>query len=124
MLDLSTQPTIPVEQFFGCDLRVGTVTACVPNAKARKPSYVLTLDFGPLGIKTSSAQITQLYTPQQLIGRQLLAVVNFAPRKVADVTSECLTLAVDGDPSLPVGSGGGLVLLGVERAVPNGARVY
>ncbi len=116
MLDLSPAPTIPVEQFWVCDLRVGTVTACVPNAKARKPAYVLTLDFGPLGIKTSSAQITQLYTPAQLIGRQVLAVVNFAPRKVADVTSECLTLAVDGD--------GGLVLLGVERAVPNGARVY
>lgn len=116
MLDLGVQPTIPVEQFFGCDLRVGTVTACVPNAKARKPSYVLTLDFGPLGIKTSSAQITQLYTAGQLIGRQVLAVVNFAPRKVADVTSECLTLAVDGD--------GGLVVLGVERTVPNGARVY
>lgn len=116
MLDLAPQPTIPVEQFFGCDLRVGTVTACAPNTKARKPSYVLTLDFGPLGIKTSSAQITQLYTPQQLIGRQVLAVVNFAPRNIAGVTSECLTLAVDGD--------GGLVVLGVERPVPNGARVY
>lgn len=116
MLDLAPQATIPVEQFFGCDLRVGTVTACVSNARARKPSYVLTLDFGPLGIKTSSAQITPLYTPAQLIGRQVLAVVNFAPRKVADVTSECLTLAVDGD--------GGLVLLGVERTVSNGARVY
>lgn len=116
MTDLAPQATIPVEQFFGCDLRVGTVTACVPNAKARKPAYVLTLDFGPLGIKTSSAQITALYTPDQLIGRQVLAVVNFAPRKVADVLSECLTLAVDG--------AGGLVLLGVERTVPNGARVY
>jgi len=115
-MDLSPSSTIPVEQFFGCDLRVGTVTACVPNAKARKPSYVLTLDFGPLGIKNSSAQITQLYTPDQLIGRQVLAVVNFAPRQVADVTSECLTLAVDGE--------GGLVLLGVERTVANGARVY
>ena len=115
-MDLSPAPTIPVEQFLASDLRVGTVTACVPNTKARKPSYVLTLDFGPLGIKTSSAQITQLYTAQTLIGRQVLAVVNFAPRQVADVLSECLTLAVDGE--------GGLVLLGVERAVPNGARVY
>ena len=116
MTDASPAPTIAVEQFFGCNLRVGTVTACVPNTKARKPAYVLTLDFGPLGIKTSSAQITTLYTPQDLIGRQVLAVVNFAPRKVADVLSECLTLAVDGE--------GGLVVLGVERAVPNGARVY
>ena len=115
-MDLSPAPVVPVEQFFGCDLRVGTVTACAPNAKARKPSYVLTLDFGPLGIKTSSAQITALYGAEQLIGRQVLAVVNFAPRKVADVLSECLTLAVDGE--------GGLVVLGVERAVANGARVY
>jgi len=115
-MDLSPSPTIPVEQFFGCDLRVGTVTACVPNAKARKPAYVLTLDFGPLGTKTSSAQITALYTPDQLIGRQVLAVINFAPRQVADITSECLTLAVDGD--------GGLVLLSLERPVANGMRVY
>jgi tRNA-binding protein len=115
-MDLSPSPTIPVEQFFGCDLRVGTVTACVPNAKARKPAYVLTLDFGPLGTKTSSAQITALYTPEQLIGRQVLAVINFAPRQVADITSECLTLAVDGD--------GGLVLLSLERPVANGMRVY
>lgn len=116
MLDLTQQPSIPVEQFFGCDLRIGTITACAPNAKARKASYVLTLDFGPLGTKTSSAQITQLYTAEQLIGRQVLAVVNFAPRNIAGVTSECLTLAVDGE--------GGLVVLGVERTVPNGARVY
>ena len=115
-MDLSPSPTIPVEQFFGCDLRVGTVTACVPNAKARKPAYVLTLDFGPLGTLTSSAQTTAIYTPEQLIGRQVLAVINFAPRQVADITSECLTLAVDGD--------GGLVLLSLERPVANGMRVY
>ena len=114
--ELAPSPTIPVEQFFGCDLRVGTITACAVNAKARKPAYVLTLDFGPLGLRTSSAQITHLYTPESLIGRQVLAVVNFAPRKIADVVSDCLTLAVDGE--------GGLVLLGVERPVPNGQRVY
>lgn len=115
-LETTTAPSIPVEQFFGCDLRVGTVTACRPNAKARKPSYVLSLDFGPLGLRTSSAQITELYTPESLIGRQVLAVVNFAPRNVAGVVSDCLTLAVDGE--------GGLVLLGVERPVANGQRVY
>lgn len=114
--ETSAAPTIPVEQFFGCDLRVGTITACRPNAKARKPSYVLNLDFGPLGLRTSSAQITQLYTPEELVGRQVLAVVNFAPRNVAGVVSDCLTLAVDGD--------GGLVLLAVERPVANGQRVY
>lgn len=115
-LDPNPAPNIPVEQFFGCDLRVATVLDCRPNPKARKPSYVLSLDFGPLGPRTSSAQITQLYTPESLIGRQVLAVVNFAPRNVAGVLSDCLTLAVDGD--------GGLVLLGVERPVANGQRVY
>ncbi len=107
---------IPVETFFACDLRVGTVIACEPNAKARKPAYKLTLDFGPLGRKTSSAQITARYRPEELVGKQVVAVVNFAPRKVADVLSECLVLAVDGP--------GGLVTLGVDHAVENGVRVY
>jgi tRNA-binding protein len=116
MIDQTPAATIPVEQFFGCDLRAGTVLACAPNPKARKPAYVLTLDFGPLGIKTSSAQLTALYAPDQLIGRQVLAVVNFAPRNIAGVSSECLTLGIEGE--------GGVVLLGTERPVANGARVY
>lgn len=107
---------IPVDTFFACDLRVGTVIACEPNAKARKPAYHLRLDFGPLGIRSSSAQITGRYTPEALIGKQVIAVVNFAPRKVADVKSECLVLAVD--------SPTGLVTLGVDQPVANGLRVY
>lgn len=112
------EPAAPtsVETFFACDLRVGTVLACEPNAKARKPSYKLTLDFGPLGHKTSSAQITERYRPQDLVGKQVVAVVNFPPRKVAEVLSECLVLAVDGP--------GGLVTLGVDHPVANGVRVY
>ena len=111
-----TAAQIPVDTFFACDLRVGTVLACEPNAKARKPAYKLTLDFGPLGHKTSSAQITERYRPEQLVGKQVVAVVNFPPRKVADVLSECLILAVDGP--------GGLVTLGVDHPVANGVRVY
>ena len=109
-------PPIPVETFFACDLRVATVIACEPNAKARKPAYKLTLDFGPLGHKTSSAQITGRYRPDELVGKQVVAVVNFAPRKVADVLSECLVLGVD--------SPAGLVALGVDQPVANGVRVY
>lgn len=118
-MDLNTAEVaaqIPVETFFACDLRVGTVLACEPNAKARKPAYRLTLDFGPLGLKTSSAQITDRYRPEQLVGKQVVAVLNFPARKVADVLSECLVLAVDGP--------GGLVMLGVDHPVANGVRVY
>jgi tRNA-binding protein len=114
----SLEPAAPtsVENFFACDLRVGTVLACELNAKARKPAYKLTLDFGPLGRKTSSAQITERYRPEDLLGKQVVAVVNFPPRKVADVLSECLVLAVDGP--------GGLVTLGVDHPVANGVRIY
>ncbi len=108
--------TIPPETFFACDLRVATVIACVPNARARKPAYKLTLDFGALGIKTSSAQITERYAPEDLIGKQVIAVANFAPRQVASVLSECLVLAVD--------SPTGLVTLSVDQPVENGMRVY
>lgn len=109
-------PQIGVETFFASDLRVATVLACEPNAKARKPAYKLTLDFGPLGRKTSSAQITERYKPEELVGKQVIAVINFAPRQVAGVLSECLVLAVD-SPS-------GLVTLGVDQPVANGVRVY
>src|SRR4051794_20055386 len=99
-------PDIPPETFFACDLRVGTVTACEPNARARKPSYRLTIDFGPLGVRTSSAQLTGLYAPEQLVGRTVIAIVNLPPRRVADVDSQCLVLGVD--------SPGGVVLLATE----------
>ncbi len=109
-------PTIPTETFFACDLRVGTIVSCELNAKARKPAYRIEIDFGPLGLRTSSAQLTQLYTPEQLIGRQIVAVINFAARNVAGVESQCLVLGID--------TPGGVVLLAMERAVENGSRVY
>lgn len=116
MTDQTPAAPIDVDTFVACDLRVATVLACEPNAKARKPAYQLTLDFGALGIKTSSAQITERYTPEQLIGKQIIAVINFPPRKVAAVLSECLVLAVD--------SPTGLVTLSVDQPVENGLRVY
>ena len=76
-------PTVATETFFTCDLRVGAITHCDLNLKARKPAYALQIDFGPLGLRTSSAQLTQLYAPEQLIGRKIVAVVNFAPRNIA-----------------------------------------
>ncbi len=107
-------PTIQTETFFACDLRVGTVVSCELNPKARKPAYRIEIDFGPLGLRTSSAQLTQLYTPEQLIGRQIVAMINFAPRNVAGVESQCLVLGVD--------TPGGVAVLAMERTVRNGSR--
>ena len=83
MLPLAAE--INPDAFFACDLRVGTILSCELNPKARKPAYKIQLDFGRLGPRTSSAQLTGLYTPEQLIGRQVIAVLNFPPRNVAGV---------------------------------------
>lgn len=86
---------IHFDEFLRVDIRVGQVTAAEPFPKARKPAYKLWIDFGTeVGIKQSSAQITEHYTPEDLVGRKVLAVVNLAPRQVADFMSECLTLGV------------------------------
>lgn len=106
---------VDVEQFFACDLRVGTVLECELNPRARKPSFKLTIDFGSLGQRTSSAQLVALYSPESLILRQVIAVVNFPSRNVAGVESQCLVLGIE-TPE-------GVVLLDVERPVPNGSRV-
>jgi tRNA-binding protein len=102
--------------FFSCDLRVGTVLSCEPNPKARKPAYVMMIDFGhELGTRTSSAQLTELYGTRDLVGRQVVAVVNFPPKIVAGVESQCLVLGLE--------TARGVVLLGVDRRVPDGSRV-
>jgi tRNA-binding protein len=116
MTETTPQSIVSPDQFFALDLRVGTVLTCELNPAARKPAYVLTIDFSTLGIRTSSAQLTGLYAPDQLIGRQVVAVVNFPPRKIAGIESQCLVLGVD--------TPGGVALLAMERAVENGARVY
>lgn len=101
------------------DIRVGTVTACEPNVKARVPAYILTIDFGPeLGVKRSSAQLTKRYAEESLVGRQVLAVVNFPVKKIAGVNSECLVLGLPGQGE------GEVVLIGPERSVENGMRLY
>ncbi len=103
------------EDFEKVEMRTGTIMHAESFAKARKPAYKLTIDFGPAGIKKSSAQITDFYIADQLIGRQVIAVVNFPPKQIADFMSECLVLGVV-QPD-------GVVLLRPDSAVPNGLRI-
>lgn len=109
-------PMQPVEGFFAYDLRVGTVVAARVNAGARAPALVLTLDLGPLGSRTTSAQLTRRYAPETLVGRQVVAVVNFPPKRIAGVRSEVLVLG-----GLP--GEGDVVLLAPDALVPNGTRI-
>lgn len=106
-----------VEAFGVLDLRVGKVTRAELNERARKPSYKLWIDFGALGAKTSSAQLKALYRPEELVGRLVIAAVNLGTRNIAGFASEVLVLGVPSEQ-------GDVVLLGVEREVPVGGRVY
>ncbi len=113
-------PSVPasLDDFHRLDIRVGRVVSAEPFPQARKPAIRLAIDFGPeLGVKASSAQITRHYTPEALIGRQVLAVVNFPPRRIAGFLSQVLTLGVpDAD--------GEVVLVGPDQTVPEGGRLY
>lgn len=97
-------------------MRVGTVVEATPFPKAKKPSYRLTIDFGALGLKRSSAQITALYTADELIGKQVIAVVNFPVKQIANFYSECLVLGVYTDDNA-------VVLLQPQQKVMNGSRI-
>ncbi len=110
-------PTISFDQFLTVDMRVGTIVEVEPFPEARKPAWKLVIDFGAeLGSRKSSAQITELYQPEQLIGRQVIAVVNFPPRQIGPFRSEVLTLGLANEE-------GAVVLIGPEWPVPNGTRL-
>lgn len=108
--------TIEWQDFERVELRVGTLLTARLNEKARKPAYALEVDLGELGVKNSSAQLTEHYSAEQLIGRQVLCVCNFAAKQIAGVRSEVLVTGVYDE-------GGKVVLASFEHPLPNGARL-
>jgi tRNA-binding protein len=112
------EPVIAFDDFAKVDIRVGTIIAVEPFPEARKPAFKLTIDFGDtIGTKRSSAQITDHYSLETLVGRQVAAVVNFPPRQIGPMMSEVLTLGFpDAD--------GKVVLIAPSEPVPNGGRLF
>ena len=102
--------------FEKVEIRTGTVLAAESFPQARKPAYKLTIDFGEFGTKRTSAQLTALYQAEELVGKQIVAVVNFPPKQIATFMSECLILGA-------VGEDGTVTLLQPERSTPNGLRI-
>ncbi|MFM5883760.1 MAG: tRNA-binding protein [Novosphingobium sp.] len=109
---------ITFDQFLSVDIRIGTILSAEPFPEARKPAYKLLIDFGPaIGVKKSSAQITDRYALEDLPGRQVAAVVNFPPRQIGKFMSEVLTLGFGDDA-------GAVILFAPDRPVPNGSRLF
>ncbi|UTW62538.1 tRNA-binding protein [bacterium SCSIO 12741] len=111
------QETAPFDHFASLDIRVGTLIEVRPFPEARKPAYQLSIDFGPMGVLKSSAQITALYSLEDLKGKQVIAVVNFENKRIAGFKSECLVLGIYGEDTSEV------TLLCPERPVPNGSKI-
>ncbi len=117
MTDAPQTETITFADFEKVDIRVGTVVEAVPFPEARKPSIKMVIDFGPeIGLKKSSAQITVHYTPETMVGRRVMGVVNFPPRQIGPFRSEVLTLGFADEA-------GAIVLAVPDKAAPNGAKL-
>lgn len=111
------EETIQFADFLKVDIRVGTIVAVEDYPEARKPAYKLQIDFGPLGLKRSSAQITHHYRKESLVGKQVIAVANFPPKQIGKFMSEVLTLGLPDENGM-------VVLLEPTVKVPNGSRLF
>lgn len=111
----TSETTLTWEDFAKIEMRVGTVLSAEVFGEARKPAYKMTIDFGQYGIRKTSAQVTRLYQPDELVGRQVIAVVNFPPKQIANIQSQCLVLGVM--------QGEEVSLLAPDHRVPNGLRI-
>jgi tRNA-binding protein len=107
---------INIKDFGKLDLRIGTVLKAKLLDNIKKPAYLLEIDFGDLGIKKSSAQITDLYQPSDLVGKQIVAVINLSPKRIAGITSEVLVLGANSKEKA-------VVLLEPQKNIPNGAKI-
>jgi len=110
------EPLLNWNEFMKVEMRVGTIVTAEPFKEARKPAYRMLVDFGPLGQRKTSAQITDLYKVEELPGKQVIAVINFPPKQIANLMSECLVLG-------SVADNGEVTLLQPERPVENGTRI-
>ncbi len=108
--------TLTWEDFSKVEMRVGTILSAEVFKEARKPAYKISIDFGEFGIRKTSAQVTKLYTPESLIGKQVVAVLNFPTKQIATIQSQCLLLGAIGDESE-------VTILTTERPIKNGLRV-
>ena len=115
-MNATAQETISWQDFTKVEMRVGTIVKAELFKEARNPAYKMEIDFGALGIKKTSAQITALYTPENLLGKQVVAVVNFPKKQIATIMSECLVLGGLGDDKE-------VTLLNPERPVKNGTKI-
>lgn len=104
------------DDFAKIDIRTGTIVSAEIFHEARNPAYILHIDFGPLGIKKTSAQITKLYAPDTLVGQRVVAVVNFPPKQIANIMSECLVLGA-------LGESDSVTLIQTEQSTPNGLKI-
>ena len=108
--------TLTWNEFMQVEMRVGTILSAEVFAEVRNPAYKITIDFGEFGLRKTSAQVTALYTPEELVGKQVVAVINFPPKQIANMMSECLILG-------GIGENKEVTLLQPERKVKNGTRI-